>query len=187
MKNLPKGAPVAFCQHGLMSAANDWIANKPSIAPAFQLARNGYDVWLGNNRGNMNSEDRKLWTTTITADPQSYFNYSFQDLGQHDLPTQINFVWSFTGVEKLTYLGHSQGTSQMYYGLATNQDFFLKRVNLFVALAPVVRMQDTRTSLHLGAKLMGTQTLTYYGAKLNTYSVNNNRQKEGVSNILTGI
>ena len=33
--NLPAGAPVAFCQHGLTSAANAWIVNDPSVAPAF--------------------------------------------------------------------------------------------------------------------------------------------------------
>jgi hypothetical protein len=29
-----------------------WIINYPDVAPAFVTARAGYDVWLGNSRGN---------------------------------------------------------------------------------------------------------------------------------------
>jgi pimeloyl-ACP methyl ester carboxylesterase len=104
-KDTKAGAPVAFCQHGLTSAANTWIVNEPEVAPAFQLARAGYDVWLGNNRGNQNSPLHSYLNQE--DNPKEYFDYSFQELGTYDLPAQITLVLKRTGAKKLTYLGHS--------------------------------------------------------------------------------
>jgi pimeloyl-ACP methyl ester carboxylesterase len=47
-----------------------------------------------------------------------------------------------SGRPKITYIGHSQGTSQMFYALSTNEDSIASKVNLFIALAPVVRFKN---------------------------------------------
>ena len=49
-KTMANGAPAVFLQHGLFSSAEWWIMNAEN-SPAFILARAGFDVWLGNNRG----------------------------------------------------------------------------------------------------------------------------------------
>jgi len=123
-----------------MSMADIWINNEPDVAVAFQLARAGYDVWLGNNRGNMYSS--KHVKLDPVKDAREYFNYSFQDLAEHDLPAQIDKVLEVTEKLKLTYIGHSQGTSQFFYALSTKQQYYSDRVNLFVALAPVVSFKN---------------------------------------------
>jgi lysosomal acid lipase/cholesteryl ester hydrolase len=47
--NLAK--PAVLLQHGLGADMMQWVMNYPAQAPAYVLATQGYDVWLGNNRG----------------------------------------------------------------------------------------------------------------------------------------
>lgn len=46
------GKKVVFMQHGVFDSADCWISNTKDKSPAFILSNEGYDVWLGNSRGN---------------------------------------------------------------------------------------------------------------------------------------
>jgi hypothetical protein len=61
-------------------------------------------------------------------------------MGTYDLPAVFDQITLTTGHEKLAYIGHSQGTTQMYYGLATNQDYFANKVSVSVMLGPVTNI-----------------------------------------------
>ena len=78
------GGPVVFLQHGLFCGADIWISHYADEAPAFRLARQGYDVWLGNNRGNLYS--RKHISLDPDKDAKQFFNHSFSELGLYDMP-----------------------------------------------------------------------------------------------------
>ena len=41
--------------HGFLDVADSWMIHYADEAPAFILSNQGYDVWLGNNRGTMYS------------------------------------------------------------------------------------------------------------------------------------
>ena len=69
-----EGAPVTFLMHGITDSADSWVMHYPDVAPAFQLVRAGYDVWLGNSRGNKYSlghtsldhkKDKEFWEFSL--------------------------------------------------------------------------------------------------------------------------
>ena len=122
--------------------------NDADKANAFILAREGYDVWLGNNRGSRFSLGHK----TLSSKEREYWEYWQADLGLKDVPTWIDYILDNTGLETLSYVGHSQGTTQMFLGAALNPEYFKAKVNLFVALAPVGSTAHITGPLKLVAK-----------------------------------
>tara|TARA_B110000285_G_C15047665_1_gene575215 strand:- start:775 stop:963 length:189 start_codon:yes stop_codon:yes gene_type:complete len=51
---------------------------------AYVLANAGYDVWLGNNRGNKYS--RANTKLDPSKDKATFFDFSFFELGKYDAP-----------------------------------------------------------------------------------------------------
>jgi pimeloyl-ACP methyl ester carboxylesterase len=100
-----KKQPVVFMQHGLMDTADTWIMNFAEKAPGFMIAKAGYDVWFGNNRGNSYSNKHK--TLDPVKDEEKFHDYGFRELGLYDMPAQIDMVLEKTGAKTVTYFGHS--------------------------------------------------------------------------------
>ena len=137
---MKSGAPVVFLQHGLFSSAETWIMDRAESV-AFQLAKQGFDVWLGNNRGCYYS--RRNRHLSPDKDRAQFFDYSFFELGKYDAPAQIDFVRERTGSDKISYVGHSQGTSQMFAALSENFGDLQSKLNYFAALAPIVNLKNS--------------------------------------------
>ena len=156
------GTPL-FLQHGLFSSADTWIMNKEK-SPAYVAAKAGYDVWLGNNRGNLYSRGHEKLNPD--KDFKEFFDYSFFELGKYDAPTQINYVLKKTGYKKLSYVGHSQGTSQMFSALSLGHGNLKDKLNIFVAICPI-------TNLHYAAPPLGDSSKTIVDAFSAFVSFNN--------------
>ena len=75
-----EGAPAVLLQHGIEDCSIQWVINSPEIAPAFVLSRAGFDVWMGNNRGNFYSHEHVKYTTK----QKEFWDFDFEQMGTYD-------------------------------------------------------------------------------------------------------
>ena len=65
----------------------------------------------------------------------------------YDVPAFIDKILEETNKEKVTYIGYSQGTAQMFYALSKLEDsYFADRINRFVAMAPCLMLAEDAES-----------------------------------------
>ncbi|CAH1984657.1 unnamed protein product [Acanthoscelides obtectus] len=136
------GAQPVFLQHGLLGSSADWIVNGNNSL-AFLLADYGYDVWLGNARGNTYSKGH----VSLPVDSPQYWNFSFHEMGTHDLPAVLYYVTNTTDQPgQVIYIGHSMGTT-MFFIFSSLLPQAAKNVKLMIALAPVAYMTHIKSPI----------------------------------------
>lgn len=130
-------APVVLLMHGLMDSSIVWVNNGRERSLGLVLAELGYDVWLGNNRGNAWS--RRHVSLNPNTDSR-FWDFSFDEMGEFDLPAVVDFCLQVSQQAKLTYVGHSQGSTQLIAALSTEsgRQALGGKIGHFVGLAPAV-------------------------------------------------
>ncbi|KDR15393.1 lipase 3-like [Zootermopsis nevadensis] len=134
--------PAVFLQHGFLCSSFDWVVLGPGRALAYLLADKGYDVWIGNSRGNVYSSKHQ----TLTSKQKLFWNFSWHEMGVYDLPAVIDYVLASTSQKDLYYIGHSMGNT-MFFVLTSLKPEYNKKIHLMVALAPVVFMSYVKSEL----------------------------------------
>ncbi|XP_067625899.1 lipase 1-like [Eurosta solidaginis] len=138
----PKGRPV-FLMHGLLDSSITWLINGPWGGLGYYLYDLGYDVWMGNARGNFYSRNH----TAYNADTdKSFWSFSWHEIGFYDLPASIDYVLNKTGYDKLAYFGHSQGTTT-FFVMASLRPEYNQKITLMSALAPVAYFKNNHSPL----------------------------------------
>ncbi|XP_058456602.1 lipase 3-like isoform X2 [Malaya genurostris] len=143
------GQPI-FLQHGLLSSSADWLLSGPEKGLAFMLADAGYDVWLGNARGNTYSRKH----ISMSSDETAFWDFSWHEMALFDIPAEIDFIYSMKELEhnytarNLLYVGHSMGTT-MAFVLLSSRPEYNDRIEAVFAMAPVAFMGHVKSPIRL--------------------------------------
>nr|CAD7572632.1 unnamed protein product [Timema californicum] len=129
------GRPAVLLQHGLVSSSDTWVLADPFNSLGFVLADSGYDVWLGNSRGNTYSRKH----ITLLPQQQQFWNFTWccrwHEMGVWDLPASIDHILATTGQQRLFYIGHSMGCTT-FFVMASTRPEYNSQIQGMVALAP---------------------------------------------------
>ncbi|KAJ8673199.1 hypothetical protein QAD02_004461 [Eretmocerus hayati] len=148
----PGSMPV-FLQHGMFSSSFDWVVAGRDRGLAFILADQGYDVWLGNTRGNLYSSCH----THYTPDDQEFWNFSWHEMGVYDTTAVVEYITKATN-QNLIYIGHSMGTT-MSYVMAIERPDVASKVKAIFSLSPVVYVSNAKSFLFSSAKAFKLEKL----------------------------
>ena len=87
------------------------------LALPVRLFQEGFDVWLGNNRGTRFSRKHEELDTDLDAG--AFWVFSHAEFGVVDVPSMVKtIVYESGACAKVSYLGHNLVTTQIFLHLA---------------------------------------------------------------------
>ncbi|CAG0896314.1 unnamed protein product [Darwinula stevensoni] len=155
-------------QHGLLCSSADWVVTGPERAFGkssflddgyhfrelwqsqkyfnlrFMLADAGYDVWLGNVRGNTYGKRH----VSLSTSDEAFWAFSWDQMGEFDLPAMLDKIFEVTGQDKLQYVGHSMGT-MMFWVMSNMRPEYRDHFLSMHGMGPVSRVDHMFSPLRL--------------------------------------
>ncbi|XP_033217364.1 lipase 1-like [Belonocnema kinseyi] len=131
--------PPVLLFNALFQSSATWVSTGPRISLAYLLADNGFDVWLGNCRGNLFARNH----TTYVDLSYGFWNFSWHEMGMYDIPAAIDFILEITGRSQLYYVCHSQGCTSAYIMGALKPEYNQK-LRFSVHMGPVAFLGNIR-------------------------------------------
>ncbi|XP_031783511.1 lipase member K-like isoform X2 [Nasonia vitripennis] len=136
------GSPAVLLQHALLESSFCWVVSGRArglgqstaylVHATYILADEGYDVWMGNARGNSYSRNH----TSLSPSEPGFWNFSWHEMGKYDLPAEIEYITRLKKASSLLYVGHSMGTTA-FYAMASERPAVASKVKAMFGLAPV--------------------------------------------------
>ncbi|XP_043071010.1 lipase 3 [Drosophila grimshawi] len=144
LQNQNEYRPIVLIQHGLLSCSDILILCGPDDGLPFLLADAGFDVWLGNGRGNAYSRNH---TSRSTLHPY-FWKFSWHEIGYYDIAAMIDYALETNGQgqKSIHYVGHSQGTT-VFFALMSSRPEYNEKIKTAHMFAPIAIMTNMRNKL----------------------------------------
>ena len=162
--------------HGTGQSSIGWFldrSNQENSALPVAMARAGYDVWLGNARGSKFSLGHETWSDQLDSE---YWQFGFSEIGLYDLPAMIDHIYEQSDHHPVTFIGHSQATTAMFYGLShLEPQVMANKLDKVLALAPCF-IVDSRFDMLLTDDIWKYTLVDYWSRHIaldRTYQFNN--------------
>lgn len=159
---------AVYFQHGLLMTSDVWVVmmDKDDNLP-FRLCELGYDVFLGNNRGNKYSNKHERYN----SNQAEFWDFSIDEFAMYDIPSSIDYILKLKKIDSLTYVGFSQGCSQVLSSISINDDLNDK-IERLILIAPATTPKNLKNWL-LNSIINFDPTLIYmlFGRKILLKSV----------------
>nr|XP_004924270.3 lipase 3 [Bombyx mori] len=139
---IPNKGPAVFLMHGLLGSSDDFVVAGPEGGLAFLLTREGYDVWMGNARGNKHSKQHLI----LNPSDAIFWDFSWHEIGYYDLPAMIDYVLASKNTSSLKYIGYSQGTTT-FFVMTSERPEYNEKISAMIALSPVAFMTKVRSPI----------------------------------------
>ena len=144
-----------FIMHGFLQDSDSFLCGGRNSL-VYELVHSGYDVYLGNNRGNKHSSNG----LPNISKQEHYWNFSMDEIILYDVPCAINYIYELTG-HRVAVIGFSQGSTQIFGAISmANELNISNKISLFIALAPAISIPKMQHSLNSYTKM-----IYHYGIK----------------------
>jgi len=166
--------PVAYMQHCLTCSSAIWTFGPPAKSLGYLLADAGYDVWMGNSRGNSYSMNHTTLEPCLSERCHDFWQFGWDEGGLYDVTAGIDFALDHTGQEDVYYFGHSMGCTQYLVMLSALPEYNQK-IRLGTLLAPPAYMSHAPNMIFQIASIAEDIQILYhlfgFGAFLPHYDI----------------
>lgn len=198
---LPQDKPtdkVVFIMHGMLSSSLDWvlIGRDKSIGgcnllnlelhylllfipyQALLLHDIGYDVFLGNARGNYYS--RKHLHANMSTSSKAFWEFSWHEIGYYDMSSVVDMILQETNAKKMDFIGHSQGVTS-FLVLNVLRPKYQKYFRTVIAMSPIAFMSNIQNTY---VRLLASNA-DRFGVMLNALRIYEVTPSNGVRAVLS--
>uniref|UniRef100_A0AAR5QJB3 Protein spaetzle n=1 Tax=Dendroctonus ponderosae TaxID=77166 RepID=A0AAR5QJB3_DENPD len=131
-ENIDRVNPAVLFVPPMLCSSIDWVSRGANESLGLLLSDLDYDVWLLNTRGTRYS----MLHQNLNITGKEFWNFSFHEKGYFDVAASIDYILNSTGLQKITAIGYSEGTSALL-ALTSTRTEYLEKLNLISLLSPI--------------------------------------------------